>query len=451
MTMPVSPETLASPLPLVALPDRLPNRDAFLKAEATRAQLLQAAAANHIAWFASNAQVSGGEITRKDGLTTIITPGAKGEGILAFPRSAEATDGATLDAFLADCRQKQVRQASCWTLFPKRPRDLGARLVARGFEWGWQPHWMALDFRRMNVAFPLPPGLHIAVDEESEWKVDGLPYYTREDIPRLQALIRARPRRVWHFGAWLNGKLVGHSLLHLTTGRLGVAGLYNVGVVPEARHQGVGRAISLAACQFAQALGCHYALLNAATHIYDRLGFESLGHGQTWWMHAATLTAPTPTPEQIAFAEAVGRGDITTLDALRHRQTLPPDLDAPMPGGTTPMELAVRARKSASARWLSAQGATLAILHAWDLGWKARAPRLLAQNPALANQRFGNWQITPLHEAAMRDDVALARLLLTASPDLTIQDTEFHSTPLGWARFFQRAEIVALIEQHSEG
>jgi GNAT superfamily N-acetyltransferase len=306
---------------------------------------------------------------------------------------------------------------------------------------------MGLDLRHMRVDFPLPEGLHIAVEEENDWEVDDLPYYHRKDAARLQVYAQTKPQRTWHFGAWLEGRIVGHSLLHLTTGAFGVAGIYNVGVVPAARNRGVGRAVSLAACQFARALGCSYATLNAATHIYERLGFETLGWGQTWWMHAPTLAAPPPTPAQIAFAEAVGRGDVRALAAL-DRRMLPEDLDAPLPCGMTPLALAVQAQKPASARWLAAQGATLDVLHAWDLGWKARIPQLLAQSPELVDRRSGAWQITPLHEAVSRGDIELVRILLAAHPDLEIQDTRFHGTPLGWARHLQRTEILALLEQH---
>jgi ankyrin repeat protein len=94
------------------------------------------------------------------------------------------------------------------------------------------------------------------------------------------------------------------------------------------------------------------------------------------------------------------------------------------------------------------QGATLDIISAWDLGWKDRVRQLLVASPGLANRRTGGWQITPLHVAAERGDTELARALLAANPDLEIQDTQFHSTPLGWAKHLQRAEIVDLIEQH---
>ena len=73
---------------------------------------------------------------------------------------------------------------------------------------------------------------------------------------------------------------------------------------------------------------------------------------------------------------------------------------------------------------------------------------MLAQHPELVNQRAGRWQITPLHEAVSRNDIPLAKMLLAAHPDLTIQDTGFQSTPLGWARHFERAEIIALIEEY---
>ncbi|HLK61297.1 MAG TPA: GNAT family N-acetyltransferase, partial [Chthonomonadaceae bacterium] len=386
-----------------------------------------------------------GEVSRRDGVACAITPT---EMTIAFPRLTQATATTTLDMLVGECYRRKLKSASCWSLTPTHPRDLGAKIAARGFEWGWRPHWMALDLGNLRTDFPLPTGLRLTVDDVSEWDVGDLPYYRREEAGKLQALAQAQPRRMWHFGAWLEDKIVGHSVLYLTTGPYGVAGVYNVGVVPSARFQGIGTAISLAPCRFAQALGCHYALLNsAADSLYARIGFQSLGYGQTWWIHAPTLAAPPPTSVQIAFAEAIGRGDIAALDRLE-RSSLPENLDTPLPNGMTPMALAISARKAASAEWLIAHGATLDILHAWDLGWRGRARRLLAARPELANRRTGAWQITPLHEAVYRNDPTLARLLLTAKPDLEIQDTEFHSTPLGWARHFQRKEIIVLLERY---
>lgn len=448
----VKQKAMPPPQSLVALPAPPRARLRFLGPDATPAQLVRAVAANHVDWFAL---ASGNEIHQERGVTWIYASGPDGgvkEVIIAFPQMPGATAGAVLNALVADCRRRKAKQVACWSLTPTRPRDLGARLAARGFEWGWKPHWMGLNLRKMRADFPIPDGLHIAVDDEADWDVDDLPYYSRpqQAATPAHALTRApRPRRTWHFGAWLGGKIVGHSMLHLTTGSHGVAGIYDVGVVPAARHRGIGRAVSLAACQFAQALGCHHALLNsAATEFYERVGFESLGWGQTWWMHAPTLAAPPPPPVQVAFAEAVGRGDIKALDALLHSGTLPNDMDAPLPCGMTPIALAVETGKSTAVEWLAAHGATLEILHAWDLGWKDRIPQLLAASPGLINRRSGPSQTTPLHEAAARGDAELARLLLHARPDLEIRDTQFNATPLDWARHCQSAEVIELLEHH---
>ncbi len=58
--------------------------------------------------------------------------------------------------------------------------------------------------------------------------------------------------------------------------------------------------------------------------------------------------------------------------------------------------------------------------------------------------------MTPLHEAVSRGDMELARLLLSANPDLDVEDNEFHSTPLGWARHLGREAMAVLIEQHRQ-
>lgn len=426
----------------LTLPKPLGKRSRFLQQGANPSRLIEAAAENHLSHFT----VKASEVHRESGATWLASPN---EITVAFPHLTSATADAALDAIVAECFRREPARVGCWSLTPTRPYDLGVRLAARGFEWGWKPHWMALNLQTLSEGFSTPAGLTIAVDNEGVWDVDDLPYYSRPANKPLPAGSSPEQRRTWRFGAWLDGKIVGQIVLHVTTGALGVAGIYNVGVVPAARRQGIGRAITAAACRFAKALGCHYALLNSATDIYDRIGFVSLGHGQSWWMNAATLAAPPPTSEQIVFAEAIGRGSSSALNALEPA-AIPNDLDAPLPNGMTPLALAIHSLKPArSAEWLIARGATMDILQAWDLGWRDKIPALLAKKPELVDRRTGNWGTTPLHEAAMRDDLELAKVILAYAPDLTIKDTGFNSTPLGWANHFQRIEIVRLIEAHS--
>ena len=106
--------------------------------DATHAQLLRAVAANHRRWMIRNAHAAGGEVHRANGALWVFTPRAGGEVVIPFPRLQRADAGALLDTILHFCRQVQpLQQVSCWSLEPSpQPRDLGARLAARGFTWG---------------------------------------------------------------------------------------------------------------------------------------------------------------------------------------------------------------------------------------------------------------------------------------------------------------------------
>src|SRR5207244_192005 len=133
-----------------------------------------------------------------------------------------------------------------------------------------------------------------------------------------------------------------------------------------------------------------------------------------------------PTEVQVRLVEAIGRGDIAALTDLRPKLG-PAMLDAVLPCGSTPMQVAVTTSQPASAEWLVNHGAVLDVISAWDLGWKERVRQQLAATPELVNQRSGSWQTTPMHTAAERGDTELARILLAANPDLEIQDTQFRS------------------------
>jgi len=78
--------------------------------------------------------------------------------------------------------------------------------------------------------------------------------------------------------ALLNGKPVGTSQLFLSGG---VAGIYNVTCIPEARGQGIGSAVTLTPLLEAREMGYRIGILQASKqghNVYRRLGFQDFGN-----------------------------------------------------------------------------------------------------------------------------------------------------------------------------
>ena len=413
--------------------------------DATPAQLEQAVAQNHRELFYLEALAMGGEVRTRDGLVwTGAGPGAGAS--VVFPSMEASKAGALLDEMMAWYREHPANGIGCWSLASPQPADLGVRLLARGFQPGWAPCWMALDLETMQEQHPVPPELHIKADNHTDIRrVKDLPFATDEG-GGARALRLTYAGRVQRFVAYLDGKIVAQSNTFVNAGEYGVAGIYNVGVVPEARNQGIGKAITLAACRHAQEQGYRYAVLNAAArHLYELIGFEWIGDGLSWWVIGNRYRTHAPSPAQIALAEATGWGDTTALDRIAGQFTAD-DLNTPLANGMTLMQLAAHCGQPASGEWLAAHGAAWTALYAWDLGLKDRAAALLAADPQEVNRRYEpDVQRTLLHIAAQRNDIELARLALSAHPDLQVTDIMHDGTPLGWAHHFRRPEIIALI------
>ena len=123
--------------------------------DATPAQLEEAVALNHLELFALNALAAGGEVRRHEDVTYTYA-GPDGEGVIAFPHFPDDLAGERIDEIVAFYLERRPeRLVGCWSLAPPQPPDLGVRLLARGFQPGWRPCWMALD---LAVWTMLPPG-----------------------------------------------------------------------------------------------------------------------------------------------------------------------------------------------------------------------------------------------------------------------------------------------------
>jgi GNAT superfamily N-acetyltransferase len=250
-----------------------------LDGAATDELLVRAAAANQTAWMARVAEAAGGVVRRERGVTwTASRAGA----VLAFPRLSRSRLETLLPVFLTAA--ESAPEASCWSLLPTEPGDLGALLQAAGFREGWQAHWMAAALDSESET-DVPDAVSVGV-VEGEWVPTELPWDGAGIASVRERLAAARPRRVWHLAARRGGEPVGHATLNVTTGRLGVAGIYDMGVAEHERRRGVGRALTAAALDLGRAAGCSFATLNATPEgelLYRRLGFCSVGVAQTWW------------------------------------------------------------------------------------------------------------------------------------------------------------------------
>ena len=308
----------------------------MLGPQASVAELIGAAVANHASWMRAAARATGGEVVRERGLRWLAPPQG-GEAALPFPRTPSRP---ALERMLEGCRARGARGVGCWASGLEPTGELAARLVARGFEWGWQPHWMAIDLA--SLALDEADGRVALVEVVPEY--DG---YGRA----MTTLARAWPQRSWHAVARIDGSYAGHAWAHVVGGRLGGAGVYDVDVLGDHRRRGLGRALTLAVCRAAAAAGARVATLNATGEgelLYRALGFRSLGLGQTWWLHRPGLHV-APSPALVALAEAAGRGDVGALARL---DPTPELLAARLANGYDAAEVARNAGHPDAAAWL---------------------------------------------------------------------------------------------------
>jgi GNAT superfamily N-acetyltransferase len=216
----------------------------------TPAELIDAAVAAHVSWMCAVARATGGRVWTDDGLLAVHQPPPHNEVLLPFPERISAS---ALERVLEWSASNGVRILGCWG----RDEDAPA---PPGFEEGWQPHWMAGEANdapadpRVEQTRSVPE-----YDEYGRALVEGLP-----------------PERSRHFVARVVGRFAGMAWLH-------EGALFDVFVPVALRRQGLGTALTRAAAEHADGA----IVLNATGEgelLYRTLGFQSLGHGRTWWL-----------------------------------------------------------------------------------------------------------------------------------------------------------------------
>lgn len=186
---------------------------------------------------------------------------------------------------LAHFRSRNVTRLSWWTEEGAQETDLKNQLVAHGLTYNEGGTGMAADLMDLPKDLPTPADLTITPVKNREtlrqWAYVvnigfGYPMWSEGIWFDLFAdLVFELPLR--NYLAILNGQPVGTAQLFLGAG---VAGIYNVTCLPEARGQGIGAAITLAPLREARLMGYRIGILQASHlgyPVYRRLGFHDYG------------------------------------------------------------------------------------------------------------------------------------------------------------------------------
>jgi ribosomal protein S18 acetylase RimI-like enzyme len=191
---------------------------------------------------------------------------------------------ATIQYLVADARRRNV--PILWWVSPStRPTDLPGYLHKYGFRVDDDGPGMAVILSEVNESLPKPAGFSIQTvqDDGTRWEwcrtmAAGF------EIPAAKTELAVNS---WHFLlshvdpettqatlGMLDGKPVATSLLQLGGG---VAGIYGVATVPEARRKGIGAQVTLFSLLQARLMGYKAGILQASEMgfpVYRSLGFK---------------------------------------------------------------------------------------------------------------------------------------------------------------------------------
>lgn len=187
---------------------------------------------------------------------------------------------ATIQATISRARSRNV--PLLWWISPTtQPADLGSHLEKHGFIDKGQLPGMAVILEDLNESLPMPGGLTIqrVTDDKAsqQWCRTltagfGMPDFVGDAFYDLMHYMDHDA--VLAYLGWRDGQPVATSLLVLAAG---VAGIYNVATIPEARRQGIGAMMTLVPLRDARDMKYRVGVLQASemgVNVYRSLGFQ---------------------------------------------------------------------------------------------------------------------------------------------------------------------------------
>jgi len=266
-----------------AFPEERPV--AFILNNATDAQLAESIEANLFALFQAVLALPGSEMVEGERLSYHHTylPGSMFNAVWRARLTPDQFDSA-IDEALTWFKARNAAMLAWW--FSQQTPDLFARMEAHGFEFDYNAPGMAIDLN--SIALHVPDGFEIveAHDEKTlgDWVTALYGAYEEYHMSMRAARVWAEAtlalgaKAPWtlYVGYW-QGKPVATNMIFNGGG---VAGLFCVGTIPEARGKGLGAAITLKPLLDAKTEGYRYGVLFAAEMaipMYRKIGFHEVG------------------------------------------------------------------------------------------------------------------------------------------------------------------------------
>jgi GNAT superfamily N-acetyltransferase len=202
-------------------------------------------------------------------------------GVLSTQPPAEDVAQTVRDT-LAYFQSRAVTGFTWWLAPHLEPAAWSQHLLPHGFQYDDHTPGMALDLAALPPLVQHPLTLQRVEDRRTlaEWAHTFTQGYGIPEAmtPVFSALLDSLGTNLpfRHYLGSLNNKPVATSTLFVGAG---VAGIYNVATLTEARGQGIGSAMTLAPLHDARDLGYRAGVLQSSEmgyHVYQRLGFQKL-------------------------------------------------------------------------------------------------------------------------------------------------------------------------------
>jgi ribosomal protein S18 acetylase RimI-like enzyme len=193
----------------------------------------------------------------------------------------------TIETILAEVKKRNV-PIMWWTGPTTKPADLEERLEKHGFVNAGQAPGMAVDLEKIKEDLPTPTGLTVQLVEDQQslkqWcQVLGAGFEMPDFVTEAyyEAMSHADSEKMPLYLGMMDNQPAAISQLMYGAG---VAGIYCVVTLPEARRQGIGAYMTLLPLLEAKGKGYKIGVLHATdmgVSVYRSLGFEEyckIGH-----------------------------------------------------------------------------------------------------------------------------------------------------------------------------